>query len=140
MYGVFIALQSLLGYLRPAGVRQAQKLGYFIKSFTGGVIALSLWQFMNDPRLARKAEAAEAAMREQGFPVNALDANDHLLGWQDSIQPVRYCHHFCESEVDALSTHLTQLGAREIARFSADGRSGTLNRYLICQVERPSRL
>ena len=107
---------------------------------TGGVIALSLWQFMNDPRLARKAEAAEAAMREQGFPVNALAANDHFLGWQNSIQPVRYCHHFCESEVDALSTHLTQLGAREIARFSADGRSGTLNRYLICQVERPSRL
>ncbi len=106
----------------------------------GGVIALSLWQFMNDPRLARKAEAAEAAMREQGFPVNALDAHDHFLGWQNSIQPVRYCHHFSESEVDALSARLTQLGAREIDRFSADGRSGTLNRYLICQVERPSRL
>lgn len=105
----------------------------------GGIIALSLWQFMDDPRLARKAEATEEAVREQGFPVDALDADDHLLGWQDSIQPVRYCHHFSEAEIDELSAHLSQRGAREIDRFSADGRSGTLNRYLICRVERPSR-
>lgn len=106
----------------------------------GGIVALSLWKFMDDPRLARKAETAEEAMREQGFPVDALDANDHFLGWQDSIQPVRYCHHFSEAEVDELSAHLSQRGAREIDRFSADGRSGTLNRYLICQIEKSSRL
>lgn len=107
---------------------------------TGGVIALSLWQFMDDPRLARKARATDDDMREQGFPVNALEEHDHFLGWQDSIQPVRYCHHFSESEVDALSAHLSQLGTRETDRFPADGRSGTLNRYLICRVEDPSRL
>lgn len=106
----------------------------------GGIIALSLWQFMDDPRLARKAEATEEAVREQGFPVDALDADDHLLGWQDSIQPVRYCHHFGEAEVNKLSAHLSQRGAREIDLFSADGRSGTLNRYLICQIEKSSRL
>lgn len=106
----------------------------------GGIIALSLWQFMDDPRLAHKVEATEEAMHEQGFPVDALDADDHLLGWQDSIQPVRYCHHFSEAEVDELSAHLSQRGAPEIDRFSADGRSGTLNRYLICQIEKSSRL
>lgn len=105
----------------------------------GGIVALSLWRFMDDPRLARKAEATEEAMREQGFPVDALDADDHLLGWQDSILPVRYCHHFSEAEVGELSAHLSQRGAPEIDRFSADGRSGTLNRYLICRVEDPSR-
>lgn len=135
-------LTACFGFLHhvPDGKLRHALLGTLVRhTCAGGVIALSLWQFMDDPRLARKAEAAEEAMREQGFPVDALDANDHFLGWQDSIQPVRYCHHFSEAEVDALSAHLSQIGAREIDRFSADGRSGALNRYLICRVERPNR-
>lgn len=135
-------LTACFGFLHhvPGKELRHALLGTLVRhTRAGGVIALSLWQFMDDPRLARKAEAAEEAMREQGFPVNELDAHDHLLGWQDSIQPVRYCHHFSEAEVDALSAHLSHLGAHEIDRFSADGRSGTLNRYLICRVVRPSR-
>lgn len=101
----------------------------------GGIIALSLWQFMDDPRLARKARAADDEMRERGFPVDALDPCDHFLGWQDSMQPVRYCHHFSEAEIDALGAHLARRGIREIDRFSADGRSGTLNRYAIFRAQ-----
>lgn len=136
-------LTACFGFLHhvPGGNLRRALLDTLVRhTCADGIIALSLWQFMDDPRLARKARAAEEAMREQGFPVDALDADDHFLGWQDSIQPVRYCHHFSEAEIDALSARLSQCGAREIDRFSADGRSGTLNRYLICQIERPSRL
>lgn len=104
----------------------------------GGIVALALWQFMDDPRLARKALAADEEMRARGFPMDGLDANDHFLGWQDGIQPVRYCHHFNEVEIDELSTHLAQRGAYEVDRFSSDGRSGALNRYLICRIEGPN--
>lgn len=136
-------LTSCFGFLHhvPGGKLRRVLLDTLVRhTRAGGIVALSLWQFMDDPRLARKARATEEAMREQGFPVDALDADDHLLGWQDSIQPVRYCHHFGEAEIDELSAHLSQRGAHEIDRFSADGRSGTLNRYLICQIEKSSRL
>lgn len=135
-------LTACFGFLHhvPGGKLRRALLDTLVRhTRAGGIVALSLWQFMDDPRLARKARATEEAMREQGFPVDALDADDHLLGWQDSIQPVRCCHHFGEAEIDELSAHLSQRGAREIDRFSADGRSGTLNRYLICRVEMPSR-
>ena len=95
----------------------------------GGFIALSFWQFMNDKRLSAKAE-------HTGIPASIsaaeLDADDRFLGWQDDARPLRYCHHFGEPEIDELVSHATPR-ARELARWSADGSSGTLNRYLLLQ-------
>lgn len=102
----------------------------------GGVVAVSLWQFMKDDRLAGKARAADAIAREiaiaRGTDVSALEPGDHFLGWQDDKGPLRYCHHFSESEVDELADHAAGCAA-EAARFSADGASYGLNRYLILQ-------
>ena len=101
----------------------------------GGVICLSFWQFMDDARLARKATAADrvaaTAPPFPGFDPAALDEHDHFLGWQDDPRPLRYCHHFPEDEVDELAA--AAAGVREIARYSADGASGALNRYLVLQ-------
>lgn len=99
----------------------------------GGVAIVSFWQFMRDERLARKALVADSAARESAqsgtFP---LDENDHFLGWQSDLSPLRYCHHFDESEIDELVASVGTR-AREVARYSADGGSGTLNRYLMLE-------
>ena len=94
-----------------------------------GFITLSFWQFMNDKRLAVKAERS-------GVPAAIspakLEANDHFLGWQDDMRPLRYCHHFDEMEIDRLVDSVAPR-AHELSRWSADGTSGTLNRYLLLQ-------
>ena len=107
----------------------------------GGVVAISFWQFMHDERLARKARATTEAHAPElpGGPSPtvpggaALEAGDYLLPWQDSEHALRYCHHFDDAEIDRLVATLPAGAAREVARFSADGRSGDLNRYLILE-------
>lgn len=69
-----------------------------------------------------------------GGPIDLadLEPGDHLLGWQGAAIPPRYCHHAREDEVDDLARSVGGL-AREISRFSADGPSGGLNRYLLLE-------
>lgn len=95
----------------------------------GGFVVLSFWQFMNDDRLAAKAKLAGMPA---GLSPATLDTGDRFLGWQDDARPLRYCHHFSESEIDSLVAHV-QPRVRELERWSADGVSGTLNRYLLLQ-------
>lgn len=118
------ALYELLSALRP-----------------GGFAIASFWQFLNDPRLAAKAEAATAAGRaEHALPL--FQENDFLLGWQEAEHIYRFCHHAPDAEIDALLASaqqaLTQADPaapafHELARFSADGKQGNLNRYVILQ-------
>lgn len=103
------------------------------RTVPGGLIIVSFWQFMHDERLARKALTADEAMRARAPELAArLDPDDHFLGWQSDTTPLRYCHHFDETEIDGLVASVGT-GAREIARYSADGASGTLNRYLVLE-------
>lgn len=100
----------------------------------GGIIAVSFWQFMHDERLASKAHEAEEAAREHGLlesaVLDALEPGDHLLGWQDGTS-LRYCHHFEEREIDQLIEALPAGTVRPFERYSADGRPGNLNRYVL---------
>ncbi len=100
----------------------------------GGIIAVSFWQFMHDERLASKAHEAEEAAREHGLlesaVLDALEPGDHLLGWQDGTS-LRYCHHFEEREIDRLIAALPAGTVRAFERYSADGRAGNLNRYVL---------
>ena len=95
----------------------------------GGTVVLSFWRFMDDERLAAKARAATERARANGM-APALDANDYLLGWQDDADALRYCHHFTEDEISELAAGVAGC-AQETERFSADGKSGALNRYLV---------
>ena len=97
----------------------------------GGLIVLSFWQFMNDTRLAAKALKADEALA-MDIDISQLEPNDHFLGWQSDPSPLRYCHHFDECEIDEL---VASVGTkvREVARYSSDGASGTLNRYLMLE-------
>ncbi|WP_417036952.1 class I SAM-dependent methyltransferase [Collinsella stercoris] len=103
------------------------------------LIVVSFWQFMYDERLARKAMRAGALSADVSSPFAALgidtsqlEEHDHFLGWQTDPSPLRYCHHFPEAEVDELVASVGTI-AREVARYSADGSSGTLNRYLVLE-------
>lgn len=100
-----------------------------------GLFVLSFWQFMDDARLSAKVRVADEGARLAGWPTDELEAGDHFLGWQDDAQARRYCHHFDETEIDALADHVAKHGMRECARFSADGRTHVLNRYLVCRKE-----
>ena len=117
----------------------------------GGVAAVSLWRFMDDERLAAKAhEATERAKSlvtdavsgrtslDDGMarsPLFAVDfmqfeEGDYLLGWQNDATAFRYCHSFSDREIEALVSSVAGR-ASLVDRFSADGKSGRLNEYLV---------
>lgn len=93
-----------------------------------GLIAVSFWQFEKDPRIMAKAQPLA--------PNESYAKGDYLLGWQGRTDVQRYCHSFAEEELDALAQHIAPL-AKEIDRFSADGKSGDLNRYLVFRRNAP---
>ena len=97
----------------------------------GGLVAVSLWRFMDDPKLAEKARASTKSALEDlpWLQADCLEAGDFVLGWQDHPGAYRYCHHFSSAEIDRLVDAVPE--ARLVARFGADGRTGTLNEYLV---------
>ena len=108
------------------------------KTASGGVVCASFWQFMGDERFVKKAEAwnskAKSELASAGFDASQLEAGDYFLGWQNEPGLWRYCHDFEELEIDALVAAACEGGkAREVARFSADGKSGAMNRYVALQ-------
>lgn len=117
------ALRALLNAVRP-----------------GGIAIVSLWCFLEDERLSRKAERSHAealaalapGIRESlGLDLAAqLEPGDRFLGWQDAPGLWRYCHSFDDGEIDRLAAAVAD-GAHEVARFRSDGKTGRLNAYLI---------
>lgn len=95
----------------------------------GGFLAASFWRFANDERLREKAREATQRAQEAGA-VERLSEGDYVLGWQDDAQAFRFCHHFTDEEIDGLSAGIADV-AEEVGRFSADGKSGALNRYVV---------
>lgn len=97
----------------------------------GGYVVVSFWQFANDDKLRAKAErVTERGCAELGI---TLGTDDYLLGWQSEQHLFRFCHHFEDAEIDQLAQAVSA-NAIEVARFSADGKTGNLNRYLILRV------
>ena len=113
-------------------LRQTVLDALVMQAAPGGVVAVSFWQFMNNPRLAAKALAVTEDARQRK-PNLVLAVNDYLLDWQGDGRTPRYCHHFDEAEIDALVAGLPAGSARELVRFSADGAGNAQNRYLVLQ-------
>ena len=114
----------------PGSDARAALLGALVDSVRpGGYVAVSLWQFAKSPELAAKAiETTAKARAEYGLPM--LDEGDYLLGWQNRPHAYRYCHTFSDEEVDRLVCTVGDR-AQLVSRFEADGRTGTLNSYLV---------
>ncbi len=100
-----------------------------------GCVAVSLWQFMNNPALAAKAEVTHAqAIKALGLAPGKLDEGDYLLGWKNVEGAWRYCHHFFDEEVGRLVAAVSNR-AHVIDSFEADGRTGAMNRYVVLQKD-----
>jgi SAM-dependent methyltransferase len=121
-----VPLQRHREVLLASLIRQTRPDGYVI---------VSLWQFLNDPAFARKAQAThERALKDLAFlGLGALDNNDYLLGWKDIPKTYRYCHSFAEAEIDSLAESVAH-EASLVSRFVSDGKNGNLNTYLILKV------
>lgn len=97
-----------------------------------GIVAVSFWQFAHDERLLGKARAATEAARMR-YDLSGLGSDDYLMGWQDEGDAFRFCHHFPDSEIDALLKDVASY-ARVMDRYRADGASGDLNQYAVLEV------
>lgn len=100
----------------------------------GGAVCVSFWRFMANAGLAQRVRALQPRAREDaGLAAADLEENDYLLGWDAQPGVYRYCHHFDDAEVDRLAAAV--VGEACVAdRFTADGRSGDLNAYLVLRV------
>lgn len=100
----------------------------------GGVCCVSFWRFMSEPVLATKARATTTlALESLGMTASDLDGDDFLLSWQNQPGVYRYCHSFDDDEVDRLLAAV-DASVRAVDRFVSDGRSGSLNEYLVLQT------
>ncbi len=108
---------GFMHHLPSTGQRMAVLRTLVEHTRAGGFVAVSFWQFAHDERLRSKATPLDGP-------------GDYLMGWQHEQGVRRYCHSFEEDEINALVARLPS-EIREVARFSADGKTGDLNRYVI---------
>ena len=102
----------------------------------GGFSCVSLWRFLTDEGLAAKAkESTASGIAELGYPKEQFGKGDCLLGWKNEKGAHRYCHSFSDEEINDLVSAVSNEAYLK-ARFQADGRTGTLNEYLVFQRKR----
>lgn len=68
--------------------------------------------------------------KQPEFFAGSLEPNDYFLGWKNEPDNYRYCHHFSNEEIDRIITALAP-HATVVESFSADGKPGNLNRYVV---------
>jgi len=88
-----------------------------------GLVAVSVWQWQNSPRLAKRV----MPWSEAGLEPGDVDEGDVLLDWRASDQVGRrYVHTFTE---DSLSRLAEQAGFKVTDSFYSDGKPGNLALY-----------
>lgn len=99
----------------------------------GGTVAVSFWEFMENPKMAQAAlETSSLAAGQLGLG-GKLDDGDYLLGWRGKSGVYRYCHSFTHEEVEELAKSVA--GKAVVAdSFCSDGRDGKMNEYLVLRV------
>ena len=101
-----------------------------------GIVAVSLWRFAEDESGALKAQTTDARafaqMPELGWHIHeaGLEPGDHFLGWKNMSGVWRYCHSFSDEEIQELMSAIADQ-AVVVDRFFADGKTNTMNAYLI---------
>jgi SAM-dependent methyltransferase len=98
----------------------------------GGLVIFTAWQFARDPVRKAKAEATTSRAAER-LALTGLSEGDYLLGWQNNDDALRYCHSLSDPEIDDIISAVASQ-AQPISRFRADGKTNTLNTYVILQV------
>jgi SAM-dependent methyltransferase len=89
-----------------------------------GLFYLSVWQFLNSPRLVKRLQSWETV----GLRRDQVDPGDYLLDWKHGGYGLRYVHHFTEEELTQLAaTH----GFQVTEQFNSDGEGSKLSLYQI---------
>lgn len=93
-----------------------------------GVLIVSCWRFDRNESLFSRRIAPEALQLDS----NELEEGDYFLTWERGVSATRYCHLTLPAEQDVLarSARLQILG-----RFSADGKTGMDNDYVLLRKE-----
>lgn len=128
-------LSVSFGFLHHVPLKQQREevlMSLIEKTRPGGLVIITLWQFLKDSNFAKKAEAAHRRGVAE-LDLTGLGENDLLLGWKDTPGVYRYCHSFSDCEVDDLAQAVAK-NAQLLDRFTADGRSDSLNTYLVFQT------
>jgi len=121
-----IVLIAILHHIPEAASRQ-KLLKYFSKKLNkNGVMVLTFWDFMGESALLRKIIPWQSINIDK----NEVEQGDYLLSWGKNNAALRYCHYFSEEEKYSV-INSTGLEVRET--YTADGKSGRLNTYVILQ-------
>jgi 2-polyprenyl-3-methyl-5-hydroxy-6-metoxy-1,4-benzoquinol methylase len=113
-------LHHLPGYdLRCATM---QRLATLVES--GGIVAISTWQFLTSPRFTAKV----VDWGEVGVDPAQVEPGDALLPWKQGGYAVRYLHQIDMDEVRELAA---TAGLEVEATYFADGKEGNLNLYAL---------
>lgn len=97
----------------------------------GGTCCVSLWRFLDDARIAEKAQSGTERACSLGIVGPAdLRAGDYLLGWKERDDVFRYCHHFDDAEISSLVKSVADIADLAL-EYRADGKTGSLNTYLV---------
>ncbi len=99
----------------------------------GCCACISFWEFMTDEGLAARAhETHKEGCAALQLDCRQFNEGDYLLGWKNTPGAYRYCHSFTSAEIDELLASLPA-NIKTAARFKADGRTGSMNEYLVLQ-------
>lgn len=95
-----------------------------------GLLAAAAWRFGALDRFRSRIVAWEEYNRGAEHPVDLaqLEPGDHLLRWGAGERAARYCHFVDQAEMTAL---FTGVGLERVDEFTADGRTGDLNHYVV---------
>lgn len=134
---------GVLHHVPGERLRRAALAGLFSCVRHGGVVAVSLWRFLDNEKMAANSDAAHAQACAElaadpvaaAFDLAQLEPGDRLLGWQGRPGAYRFCHSFSDADVDGLVATAEACGANLVARFKSDGRTAKLNEYLVFRVE-----
>lgn len=126
-------LIAVLGVLHhvPASARRRALLHELAQQLApGGVLALTFWQYRDDPRFASRVVSFEDynRMTETPIALDQLEPGDTLLRWGSGSAPPRYCHF---PDADEVLQLLAATGLQLATRFRADGRGEQLNEYAL---------
>jgi SAM-dependent methyltransferase len=122
-----VALFGMLHHVPSAARRLALLTACLERLRPGGILVLTCWQFGARERFRERLVPWEALAMD--IETNNLEPGDHLLRWGTG-DALRYCH-FISPEEERAWTNLP--GTRLLERYSADGDTNDLNRYLLLE-------
>ena len=122
----FISVLGVLHHIPSFELRQKliSDLGSLV--VRDGYLAFTTWNFMESEKLIKKIVPPTTV----GVDPEELDPHDVILDWQRGLTAYRYCHYTDRMERELL---IKNSGLEFKSEFTADGKVGTLNTYVVLQ-------